>query len=267
MLRRELVAFLGVLGLGIPTASRAEYIGDLRAKFNANGRTITLLAPYAFVDSDRVRWDVPSGAIVDGASIPKAFYSFIGGPLDGLYRDASVIHDWYCDRRSRPWQSVHRVFYEAMQSSGVEPWRAKVMYAAVQKFGPRWSSTVVSNNELGSTRVMKSPLNVPGLPPPEDKFSASNIARVQALESAIKSASRAESFIGESGEAASGDAQASGAGKGAKDGVSVDATFSSTGDGVSYLVEFVERRAPSRAEAEKFLSEARNMTLSQIENL
>jgi hypothetical protein len=69
----------------------------------------------------------------------------MGGPFEGKYRDASIVHDWYCDLRTRSWQNVHLVFYEAMLTSGVALSRARLMYAAVYWGGPRWSDTVVSN--------------------------------------------------------------------------------------------------------------------------
>ena len=37
------------------------------------------------------------GRVVDGASIPSVFWSIIGAPYTGKYRDASVIHDYYCE--------------------------------------------------------------------------------------------------------------------------------------------------------------------------
>lgn len=112
-----------------------------------------LLSTFTYVDPAGLEWFVPSGAIVDGASIPRGLWSLVGGPFEGRYRDASVIHDWYCDRRNRPWRTVHRVFFDAMLTSGVTELRAKVMYAAVFAGGPRWSDTVVQNNRLDSTRT------------------------------------------------------------------------------------------------------------------
>ncbi len=91
---------------------------------------------------------VPAGTKVDGASIPQALWSLIGGPFEGKYRDASVIHDYYCDVRLKSWRTVHRVFYNAMRVSGVSEARAKLMYAAVFFGGPRWSDTAVDNANL-----------------------------------------------------------------------------------------------------------------------
>lgn len=107
-----------------------------------------LLEPYSFVDHDQKTWAVPQGAEVDGASIPQPLWSLIGGPFEGKYRNASVIHDFYCDLRSEPWRAVHRVFYSGMRASGVSESRAKLMYAAVYFGGPRWSDTTVRNVNL-----------------------------------------------------------------------------------------------------------------------
>jgi hypothetical protein len=50
-----------------------------------------------------------------------------------------VIHDVACVEKRRDWRSVHRVFYTAMLDSGVDRAQAKIMYAAVYHFGPRWT--------------------------------------------------------------------------------------------------------------------------------
>lgn len=145
--KRDMMLGLAISGLAA-TPTRAEFIGELIVEPLSDGRSLKLIKPYAYRAPNRELWSVPAGAIVDGASIPRAFWSFIGGPFEGKYRNASVIHDWYCDRRTRPWRSVHRVFYDAMIDSHVNEALAKTMYAAVQWFGPRWSSAVVQNNNL-----------------------------------------------------------------------------------------------------------------------
>jgi hypothetical protein len=110
-----------------------------------DGRRVKLSENFSFIDDSEARWNVPEGAIVDGASIPRFLWSFIGGPFEGKYRNASIIHDWFCDLRSRPWLKVHRMFYDAMIASGVDAVLAKTMYAGVYVGGPRWSETVVAN--------------------------------------------------------------------------------------------------------------------------
>jgi len=118
--------------------SGGAYFGERNFRWIGDGRLMSLLSEFGYRDGCGESWPVPVGAVVDGASIPRSLWSIIGSPFVGLYRDASVVHDFYCDVRSRPWRRVHRVFYEAMLTSGVSRVQARVMYAAVRWFGPRW---------------------------------------------------------------------------------------------------------------------------------
>lgn len=138
-----------------------EYVGELIWKPQKDGRTMKLVQPFAFVDAAKLKWNVPKDATVDGASIPRLLWTIIGGPFEGKYREASVIHDWFCDKRNRPWKAVHRMFYEAMLTSGVNAAQAKVMYAGVYGGGPRWSETVVSNNNLESKVIVAGDSETP----------------------------------------------------------------------------------------------------------
>jgi len=112
--------------------------GRVVARWLDDGRDMALVEPFAYVDPAAVRWDAPAGAVVNGASIPQPFWSLIGGPFEGRFRQASVVHDVACVERSRPWQQVHRMFYEACRCGRVGVVKAKTMYYAVYHFGPRW---------------------------------------------------------------------------------------------------------------------------------
>ena len=74
---------------------------------------------------------VPEGFLTDGASIPKLFWSIIGGVL-GRYGAAAVLHDFlyvkgiYSRRRS------DKIFLEAMAVLKVSWWKRKLMYYAVR---------------------------------------------------------------------------------------------------------------------------------------
>jgi hypothetical protein len=135
-----LMAVVSLLVAGVYGAQSnwGHYVGQVKLQLDPNGRDATLLENFVYIDPEGRTWGAPAGWKVDGASIPQAFWTFIGGPWEGKYRDASVIHDVACDQRNQPWKEVHRTFYEAMRCSGVEDWRAKVMYYAVYHFGPRW---------------------------------------------------------------------------------------------------------------------------------
>lgn len=109
---------------------------DLR--FSQSRQKGWLLANVSYTDSKGALWLAPKGSVVDGASIPQGFWSLIGGPWEGPYRFASVIHDVACVERQRPWEDTAEMFYEAMRCGGVGELKAKTMYYAVYKFGPHW---------------------------------------------------------------------------------------------------------------------------------
>lgn len=115
-----------------------HFRGDVVARWEDDGRLMTLVEPFAYVDPRGAEWQAPNGSVVDGASIPQPFWSLIGGPFAGHFRHASVVHDVACERRDRPWRAVHRMFYEACRCGGVGAVPAKTMYYAVFHFGPRW---------------------------------------------------------------------------------------------------------------------------------
>jgi hypothetical protein len=119
-------------------AGRGDFRGRVVAEWLRGGREMKLIEPFQYIAPDRQVWPVPAGTVVDGASIPRVFWSIIGGPFEGLYREPSVVHDYYCDVRTRPFEDVHRVFFDAMLASGVGESRAWLMYKAVVNFGPYW---------------------------------------------------------------------------------------------------------------------------------
>ena len=99
---------------------------------------MTLLSELRYTDPDGVVWIAPAGSVVDGASIPRVLWSFMGGPFDGKYRNASVLHDVSYDQKTRPWKECDRMFYNAMRCSGVSPTEAKTMYYALYRHGRHW---------------------------------------------------------------------------------------------------------------------------------
>lgn len=118
---------------------------------------IQLLKPFGYTDSNNLDWDVPAGAISDGASIPDWAWAMVGGPFSGLYKDAAVIHDHYCVQRTRKWEDVHSVFYEASLNRGTAETLAKTMYAAVLLAGPRWDAPRAGLQAAGVMRAQFVP--------------------------------------------------------------------------------------------------------------
>jgi len=114
------------------------YSGQVEARWENDGRNMTLLSDMRYTDPDGVVWIAPAGSEVDGASIPRVLWSLMGGPFEGKYRNASVLHDIAYDQHTRSWDKCDRMFYNAMRCSGVSATEAKTMYYALYKFGRHW---------------------------------------------------------------------------------------------------------------------------------
>ena len=123
---------------GLSGTKWGYYNGDPITKWNRDGRTMTVLNTFTYTDPQGEVWDAPAGSIVDGASLPRYLWSIMGGPFEGQYRNASVLHDVAYGRHNRPWQDCDRMFYNAMRCSGVDVLEAKTMYYALYKFGHHW---------------------------------------------------------------------------------------------------------------------------------
>ena len=118
------------------------YSGFPETRWDPDGRSMTLLNELRYTDPKGNVWIAPAGSKVDGASIPKSLWSIMGGPFEGRYRNASVLHDVAYDQRDRPWQECDLMFYSAMRCSGVSTVEAGTIYYALYKFGRHWQYTV-----------------------------------------------------------------------------------------------------------------------------
>jgi hypothetical protein len=140
-----------------------RFEGDVIASWDADGRNMTLREDFAYIDAQDRRWMAPRGSVVNGASIPSGFWSFIGGPFEGKYRNASVVHDVGCEEMTASWEDVHRTFYEACRCGGVDETTAKMLYFAVYHFGPRWepqTETQLATRETSNGQVVEEPVTV-----------------------------------------------------------------------------------------------------------
>ncbi len=109
---------------------------DLR--FEHDGRLITLLNDFTYIDSAGHVWTVPTGETVNGASIPRPLWSIVGSPLTGKYRNASILHDFEYEKKRYSAPKVHRMFYEACRCGGLPENQSKLLYLAVYHYNPSW---------------------------------------------------------------------------------------------------------------------------------
>lgn len=136
-----LLVFIGSLQISTVIAGDfGRFVGTVKTEWIEHDRKMRLLEDFAYIDPFGKEWEAPKGSIIDGASIPRFLWTVVGSPFTGEYREASVVHDVACVEKSRPWKSVHRMFYYASRLGGVKEIKGKLMYAAVRKFGPRWDS-------------------------------------------------------------------------------------------------------------------------------
>ncbi len=124
----------------------------------SDGR-VQLQKDFRYIDPSGQVWVAPANTKSDGATIPRFAWALVGGPLDGPYRDAAIIHDVACEDRVEPWWVVHQVFYYGMRARQVGNVKASIMYAAVYHFGPRWETTA-------KMRGFDGPVTIPVPAPP-----------------------------------------------------------------------------------------------------
>jgi hypothetical protein len=134
------------------------YTGVPVTRWNPDGRTMTLLTELRYTDSHGFTWVAPAGSEVDGASIPRYLWSIMGGPFEGKYRNASVLHDVAYGQHNRPWQDCDRMFYYAMRCSGVSAVEAKTMYYGLYRFGHHWKFPIKRAKavRVGGTTVARA---------------------------------------------------------------------------------------------------------------
>jgi len=122
-----------------PQHAQTEWLDD--------GRRMVLLRDFVFVEPNGTTWTAKAAhkpprdgdLVIDGATIPPVFWSVIGGPYEGLYRNASIVHDAECvEPHKHRWQEVHRMLYRASLARGSSELTAKLVFGAVWHFGPRW---------------------------------------------------------------------------------------------------------------------------------
>lgn len=98
---RKALALLLLLTKVSPAASGQPsefggFSGKPQTEWSDDGRYMTLLRDFSYDDQDGKKWTALKGSEVVGASIPQAFWWLIGGPFEGKYRSASIVHDTEC---------------------------------------------------------------------------------------------------------------------------------------------------------------------------
>ena len=125
-------------------------------------RNVRLLKEFSFTDPDAKEWQAPLGAVVDGASIPRALWTIIGSPYTGDYRRASVVHDVACvqagsDKKKR--RAADRMFFHGCRAGGCSIWQSTILYLGVRIGAtatdvPSWQAALAT--ETAGPRIRRS---------------------------------------------------------------------------------------------------------------
>ena len=154
-----LILLITISSSALSQSDYGKYIGTVKTEWMRGSESehrMVLLEDFVYVDPKGKKWIARAGSKTDGATIPKAVWSFVGGPYAGQYREAAVIHDVYCESKTEPYRDVHRIFYYASRAAGVSERKAKILYGGVVIGGPKWGSReskCYSCHETGSTKM------------------------------------------------------------------------------------------------------------------
>jgi hypothetical protein len=86
----------------IPGATKWGYYGgEPVTRWSPDGRNMILVTELRYTDPKGEVWVAPAGSVTDGASIPRYLWSLMGGPFEGQYRNASVLHDAAYEKKNR----------------------------------------------------------------------------------------------------------------------------------------------------------------------
>jgi len=123
---------------------------DVRPYSESGKNRYRLNEDYVFIlkldDGECVGFEIPSGSMYDGASVPRFFMWLTGFERDGIHRAAALIHDFMYKKAGRiidvngnPFYysrfNSDRVFLSAMEHHGIKSWHGRLAYLAVRGVG------------------------------------------------------------------------------------------------------------------------------------
>lgn len=79
-------------------------------------------------------YEIPEGFETDFASIPKAFWPFIGHPMKHEFQRASLLHDYLIRGEVYKRSECDRIFLNILRNDGVSKWKSFLMWFAVRYF-------------------------------------------------------------------------------------------------------------------------------------
>ncbi|MCH2089150.1 MAG: DUF1353 domain-containing protein [Pseudoalteromonas sp.] len=138
----------------------SKFSGDPKTKWiteSGSDRYMLLVEEFSFTDREGKVWNAPKGAVIDGASIPKALWSIVGPPYVGDYRRASIVHDVACveAKNKNERRAADRMFYQACRSGGCSRRASIILYLGV-RIGAWWRYKYLLQQEYFEPRIIES---------------------------------------------------------------------------------------------------------------
>jgi hypothetical protein len=142
---------------------RTEWLVDKAG----DDRDMQMLEDFYFVDPAGRKWLAPTGATVNGASIPAPLWSTVGSPYTGDYRRASIVHDVACADAGVSRKEADVMFFDACLAGGCSELRARILYAGVRTGA--WASRSLLQHTISKERLFTARANL-GVPSLEEDF-------------------------------------------------------------------------------------------------
>lgn len=111
------------------------FSGPLRVEWVGDGVHWRVIEKLLYTDPDGRVWALPAGTVIDGASIPRIFWSLVGSPMTGLYVMAAAMHDAAYQTPGMVKSQADTMLYEAMRELGCDRAIADIIYEAVRIAG------------------------------------------------------------------------------------------------------------------------------------
>ncbi|MCP5002385.1 MAG: DUF1353 domain-containing protein [Planctomycetes bacterium] len=129
---------IGVVAAGTVKPKDPSFFGNLTLEIDEDKFQAVTNGDLGFVDSSGKKWIVPKGEVINGAYVPRVYWSQLGSPLNSAYTIPLALHEFYSTIKTESSETVNHMFYEALLKAGVSELKAKMFYVAVTNFGPRW---------------------------------------------------------------------------------------------------------------------------------
>lgn len=108
---------------------------------------------YAFKVGDQEFW-IPAGFAWNGASIPQALWSELGGRFEPETMRASLEHDWFYLFHGVDRPAADKHFHDRCREDGMSMLKAETLYEALRAFGgTHWATSDADQREIDGVRM------------------------------------------------------------------------------------------------------------------